>query len=127
MHPMPAPESSTHPLAAALHESFVARIAAGAVDIVPLDEDAEFEVQADAWTLYVKGWPLSTAWIALDDDASSPEEQRTLISAALDTRDLTALRTLNASLSGDLVTALTSSNDPISATLAAIIEEQPVR
>jgi hypothetical protein len=120
---MPTPDTTKNPLAAALHESFNARIAAGAVDIVPLEDgdELEVEVQADAWTLYLKGWPLATAWIALDDDALSPDEQRTLIREACDARDLEAIRELNDSTSGALITALRSSNDPISGTLAELL------
>jgi hypothetical protein len=124
---MPVPDASGHPLAAALRESFADRIAAHAVDIVPLDEEGEFEAQADEWTLYLRGWPLSVAWIALDDDASSPGEQRKLLATTLTARDLTALRSLNASSSDALINALTSSHDPISATLAALIADPPAQ
>jgi hypothetical protein len=85
------------------------------------DEDA-VEVQADTWTLYIQGWPIATAWIALDDDAASPAERENVLTAAVRPHQLAVLRSLNGSLTGALATALRTSTDPLSITLAGMID-----
>ena len=121
---MPSLDGAEHPLLAALQEAFGPLVHDESVDIVPVEEDAEqdaCEVQADNWTLFVEGWPLTTAWIAIDDDVASPEEYRTALESALDERDLKAMQALDQALSGGFAANLAESTDGLSMALAAMI------
>jgi hypothetical protein len=121
---MPSLDGADHPLVSALHEAFAALVEDESVDIVPSEDDKDqeaFEVQADDWTLFAAGWPVTTAWIALDEDVISPEAFRTALESALGQRELQALETLDSSLSGDLADALTNSDDELSIALAALL------
>lgn len=120
---MPSLDAAGHPLVAALQDAFTTLVDDESVDIVPTDntdEDA-VEVQADDWTLFVEGWPVTTAWIALDEDVVSPEALRTALESALGQRELEAMESLDTALSGDLASALTSSGDELSIALAALL------
>jgi hypothetical protein len=122
---MPSLHAAEHPLVSALQESFGARVADGAVDIVTLEDDAEqdaCELQADDWTLFIEGWPVHQAWIALDSEPDSPEALRTTLEAALDESDIRALTDLDQKLSGDVSRALNESSDEISMALAAMLK-----
>lgn len=122
---MPTLDTAEHPLVSALHDAFGAQVSEGAVDIVVVEEDAEqdaCEVQADDWTLFIEGWPVHQAWIALDTDVDSPEQLRTSLEGALSEHDIRALGELNAALGGDVSRALTDSGDELSIALAALIE-----
>lgn len=121
---MPSLDAADHPLVSALQQAFAALVDDESVDIVPVEADEEqdaVEVQADDWTLYVEGWPLATAWIALDEDVTSPEALRGALESALDGRALEALEALDTALSGELVTALNESGDELSIALAAML------
>lgn len=122
---MPSLDGADHPLVSALQEAFGALVEDELVDIVPLEDDDTqdaVEVQADDWTLFVEGWPLTNAWIALEEDVTSPEALRTALESALSQRELEALESLDTALSGDLVAALTNSGDELSIALAAMLE-----
>jgi hypothetical protein len=122
---MPSLDPADHPLVGALQEAFGTLVSDGAVDIVTIEEDAEqdaCEVQADDWTLYIEGWPVQQAWIALDNDPGSPELYRSTLESALGKRDLTALSHLDDAVAGDVSRALIDSGDGLSVALAAMIE-----
>lgn len=122
---MPSLDAADHPLVGALQDAFGALVADGAVDIVVLEEDAEqdaCEVQADDWTLYIEGWPVSQAWIAIDNETASPEEFRTTLESTFSEEDLAALSELDETLAGDLARALAESGDELSVALATMIE-----
>jgi hypothetical protein len=122
---MPSLDAADHPLVGALQDAFGGLVADGAVDIVTLEEDAEqdaCEVQADDWTLFIEGWPVHQAWIALDSDVASPEQLRTSLESALSETDIRALTELDEALAGDVARALVESGDELSIALAAMIE-----
>lgn len=114
-------DAQDQPILAVLQEVFRELIEEEVVDIVGLEDEDACEVQADAWTLYLQGWPVRTAWIALDDDTSTDEEHRDALGAALGPRDLDAMRQLNALLDGNLGPALLDSGDDLSAVLANVL------
>ena len=121
---MPSLDSTEHPLLTALQEAFGTLVDDEAVDIVPVEDDAEqdaCEVQADSWTLFVEGWPLTTSWIAIDDDVLEPEEFRTALESTLNDEDLQAMQSLDSALGGGLASALAESSDELSIALAAMI------
>lgn len=120
---MPSHDIADHPLVAALQDTFGALVEDGVVDIVPQDDvdHAEVcEVQADAWTLVLEGWPLERAWIAIDD-APVPHQARAALEATLDRRELVAMIVLDNALTGDLTAALRESGDDLSSILATMI------
>ena len=122
---MPSLDPADHPLVSALQDAFGALVAENAVDIVILEEDAEqdaCEVQADDWTLFIEGWPVSQAWIAVDNDVASPEEFRSTLESTFSEEDLAALSALDEALAGDVVRSLTESGDDLSIALASMIE-----
>lgn len=122
---MPSLHTADHPLVQALQEAFGPLVAEGAVDIVTLEEDAEqdaCEVQADDWTLFIEGWPVHQAWIALDGEPASPEAFRTTLETALGEGDIRALTALDEALSQDVSRALTESGDDLSMALASMIK-----
>ena len=108
-------------LAASLREAFGELSAAGHVDLVPLDEEEAFEVQSDHWTLYLRGWPLAEAWIALDDEGASDDEHLIAVQHAFGSRELAAFHALDHALAGRFIAALAASPDPLSATLARVL------
>lgn len=114
-------DAEDQPLLAALQDVFGELAEEELVDIVELEEEDACEVQADAWTLYLQGWPITTAWIALDDDTTTKEEHREALAAALGPRDVAAIRQLNMTLDGNLVPALSSSGDELSETFADVL------
>ena len=109
------------PLLAALRGAFAAALKSGEVDVVEDATAGEVEILADDWTLHLEGWPLTTAWFALDDDPVSPAEQRAALTAALSRGGLAALRDADTRLAGALTAALAASDDPLSATLASLL------
>jgi hypothetical protein len=122
---MPSLHAPDHPLVGALQDAFGTLVSEGAVDIVTVEEDAEqdaCEVQADDWTLFIEGWPVHQAWIALDADPDSPEVFRTVLEGALGEGDIRALTDLDQALSGDVSRALTESGDELSVALAAMLQ-----
>jgi hypothetical protein len=122
---MPSLDPADHPLVGALQEAFGPLVSDGNVDIVTIEEDAEqdaYEVQADDWTLFIEGWPVHHAWIALDADPGSPELYRTSLESVLNEDDLSALSNLDEAVAGDVARALVESGDGLSVALAAMIE-----
>ncbi|HLU37410.1 MAG TPA: hypothetical protein VKZ61_16730 [Thermomicrobiales bacterium] len=122
---MPTLHANEHPLLGALQDAFGDLVDEGAVDIVTVEDDAEqdaCEVQADEWTLFIEGWPVHNAWIALDSDPEAPEAFRTSLEAALGEGDIAALTGLNRTLNGDVTRALAESGDELSAALASMID-----
>jgi hypothetical protein len=122
---MPSLDPADHPLVSALQDAFGSLVSEGDVDIVTVEEDAEqdaCEVQADDWTLFIEGWPVHQAWIALDTDPGSPELYRTSLENALNKHDLSALSHLDEALAGDVARALAESGDGLSVALAAMLE-----
>jgi hypothetical protein len=122
---MPSLETAEHPLVTALQDAFGIQVSEGTVDVVVVEEDAEqdaCEVQADDWTLFIEGWPVHQAWIALDTDVDSPEQLRTALEGALSEDDIRSLGNLNGALAGDLNRALIDSGDELSIALAALID-----
>lgn len=122
---MPTLDAADHPLIGALQEAFSGLVAEGAVDIVPIEEDAgqdACEVQADDWTLFIEGWPVHQAWIALDAEPESPESLRTSLEGTLGEDDILALTRLDRALSHDVSRALTESGDDVSIALASMLQ-----
>lgn len=117
----PDADSRPNALLAALRAAFAAALKSGEVDLSEDVTAGEVDIFADDWTLHLEGWPLTTAWFALDDDVVSPVEQRAALSAALSRGGLAALRDADARLAGALTDALASSDDSLSATLAAML------
>ena len=121
---MPSLEASSHPLLDALQEAFGQHVDDGLVDLVPDETDDgqdKFEVQSDDWTLVVEGWPLTSAWLAIENDPDAPEQLRPALEATFSDPDLEALTALDEALGGDLVTMLTESQDDLSMALAAMV------
>jgi len=111
-----------HPLAETLHLAFAVLIGAGDVDVNTLPDAEETEVQADDWTLHLEGWPLTTAWIAIDQEPVSPKEQLTALEGMLDQQDRAAMRGADRRLGGALLTCLRESGDDLSVMLAGLLE-----
>ncbi|HWV35030.1 MAG TPA: hypothetical protein VNZ55_05310 [Thermomicrobiales bacterium] len=121
---MPMHDIADHPLIASLHDAFGDLVEDGIVDIVSGDESGEpaiCEVQADTWTLVLEGWPLESAWIAIDDDVSDVESGRAALESTLDRRELVAMIALDDSLTGSLTNSLRDSGDDLSVALAEMI------
>lgn len=121
---MPSLDGASHPLLAALQEAFGPLVEDDLVDLSTDEEDDgqdAFEVQADDWTLFVEGWPLHNAWLAIDDDTGAPEQFRTALEGTFSERDLEALEALNQDLQGELARVLNDSADGLSMALAAML------
>lgn len=118
---MPTHDRGSHPLVDALQDAFSELCEAGEIDVVTLEVSNEVEVQADAWTLQVTGWPVASAFIALDEEPVSLAERRHALDAAIDTRHLAALRHADAVLDGAIARGLEASGDPLSTLLAGAL------
>lgn len=121
---MPSLDGAEHPLISALQDAFGTLVDEEKVDIVTVEEDQEqdaCEVQADDWTLFVEGWPISSAWIAIDDDVSDPDQFRATLERVLGPRDLQAMSDLDSALDGEFTTMLSESGDELSISLGALI------
>ncbi len=119
----PEPTTALSPLLAALREAFAVALSSGEVDLAENAASGEVDLFADDWTLHLEDWPLTTAWFALDDDPTSPAEQRAALTAALSRGGLTALRAADDRLGGTLSTALDASGDPLSIALATLLRD----
>lgn len=121
----PEPDTTGHPLRDALRLAFASLIETGEIDLaIPPDAvNDETEVQADDWTLHLEGWPIATAWIAIDQEPDSAAERRAALDATLDHRELAALRDADRRLEGALVARLRTSGDDLSALLADLLTE----
>ncbi len=106
---MASPDNPEHGLMEALRRSFAVLIEEGEIDLNTLPDAQETEVQADSWTLHLEGWPITTAWIAIDQEPVSPKEQRAALDATFDHRELAALRDADRRLDEALLTCLRES------------------
>lgn len=111
-----------NPLVEALALAFAVLIDAGEVDLHAPPNGDETEVQADDWTLHLEGWPLTTAWIAIDQDPVSPAEQRAALLGTFGHRELAALRDADQRLEGKLLRCLRGSGDRLSVLLAELLD-----
>ena len=110
-----------HPLVDVFNEQFASLIETGAVDVVLDAEEDAVEIQSDEWTLHLDGWPIRSAFVALDSITDTEAEHRLALSAALGPRDIAALTASNDALDGDIARSLIDSGDGLSRSLAAII------
>ncbi len=116
---MPTHDVPDHPLAVVLRTAFAPQLASGEVDLVMFRNDlSAFEVQADEWTLRLEGWPVTTGFIALDEEPPTRNERRAALDAVFDTQHLAGLRDANRLLDNVIVAALEDSGDELSALLA---------
>ena len=69
------------------------------------------------------GWPLATAWLALDAEPESAERQREALLSTFGHGELPAFQTTDALTNHALADALRASGDVLSVTLAALIGE----
>ena len=118
---MPSHDVPDHPLGLILEEAFAAQLESGEVDLVALRDSQEFEIQADEWTLHLAGWPVTVAFIALDEEPPTFAERRAALDAALDSQHMAGLRHANLLLNDAIVAALEDSGDELSAVLASVI------
>jgi hypothetical protein len=118
---MPTHDTPDHPLSVILGEAFAPQLESGEVDLVETEGTHEFEIQADEWTLLLAGWPVTGAFIALDEEPATLLERRAALDAALDTQHFAGLRRANDLLNGAIVAALEDSGDELSTLLAQTI------
>jgi hypothetical protein len=121
MRVMPAHEVPKHELTELLDAAFAALVELGDVDVVTDAAPAEFEVQADEWTLHLEGWPLTAGFLALDDEPTTENERRNALDAAIDGQYLAALRRLDRDLGGALSVVLAESGDALSLLLVPLL------
>jgi len=121
---MPTHDAPDHPLALILRKAFVSELESGDVDLVSYEDGGwVFEVQADEWTLRLEGWPVSSGFIALDEEPPTLPERRAALDAAVDNQYLAGLRQANTLLDGAIVAALEDSGDELSGLLAELLAE----
>lgn len=120
---MPAHEVPRHDMTELLDAAFAELVEQGEVDVVSDLAPAEFEVQADEWTLHLEGWPLKSGFLVLDDEPLDDGERRNALDAALDSRHVAAIRKLNISTDGAVAAVLIESTDAISTLLASLLAE----
>lgn len=118
---MTAPDPLQHRLLAVLQAAFQDLRDRGDIDVVGGSGANEIEIQADAWTLVLEGWPLASAWIALDETPSSHAEQMAALAAAITRPERTTLRDADRHLDGAVIAALARSGDPLSEALARLL------
>ena len=96
--------------------------------LLGVDEDAPeaVEVTADAWTLHIERWPGGAAFIALESEpeGDDPAEGNVALRKALGA-GIGAFAAVDDTLEGALTAALRASGDPLSARLAALLDEMP--
>jgi hypothetical protein len=110
--------------AIAIIESVLAAlIARGEIDVVPGEDGAGIEIQADQWTLAIEGDPPSVAFLAVDEEPGEMAEMAGALMEAIEPDDLAALRELDRRWSGALRIALQASGDPLSLQLATLLAE----
>lgn len=120
---MTSPDVPDRPLVQLLRRAFGSLIEAGEVDLVTLPERDETEIQADHWTLHLEGWPIVTAWVAIDQDPVSVAEQLAALRDAFDQRAFAAFRDADGRLDGALLRSMRESGDELSVTLAGLVVE----
>jgi hypothetical protein len=121
---MPTHDQPDHPLTTILRAAFDAQLESGEVDLVSDLGLLEFDIQADEWTLHLEGWPISTGFVALDDEPATERERGAALDAALDNQHMAALREVNRHLDNALCAVLIDSADELSMVLAAAIGTQ---
>jgi hypothetical protein len=120
---MPTLDPHEHPLKSLLEPVFSALEEDGEVDLYEVPDDSAFEVQADNWTLHLAGWPVTTGFVALDEEPHSHAERLLALDAAIDQRHLAALRRANTLLEGEIARVLTASGDDLSILLAGALTD----
>ncbi len=119
---MPTHDAPDHPLALILRTAFAPQMDSGDVDLVDCrDGLSGFEIQADEWTLRLEGWPVTSGFVALDDEPPSLRDRIQALDAAIVDQHLAALRHANVLLDNAIVAALKDSGDELSALLAQAI------
>jgi len=118
---MAAPDAFQASLFQVLQGVFADLTDRGDIDVVAVSGTSEIEVQADAWTLVLEGWPLASAWIALDETPSSRAERMTALAAAIAPKERIALNDADRQLDGAVIAALAQSGDPLSEALALLL------
>lgn len=114
-------DPSAHPVPQLASAAFADLIEQGAIDIVEGERQDDVEIQANQWTVAMQGWPLTSAFLAVDDEPTSDDEMGNAITTIVGPGDLAALRTINRQLDGQLGHALRQSMDPLSVRLAAVL------
>lgn len=116
-------DSGAHQLIDHVNAAFAGIIERGEVDVVEGERDDQLEIQADQWTIAMEGDSPTVAFLAIDDEPTSPDDMRTSLQAVIEPGDLAALRELDAHLDGALRQALQQSADILSLTLATWLAE----
>lgn len=91
-------------------------LASGDVELI--QDAGELHIAGDEWTLVLEGDPVATVIIALDDETGTPE---TALTEAISPEALAAMRDLNVSLEGAIISLLTASPDRFANTLAYLL------
>lgn len=101
-----------------LAESFRSLIEKGTVDLVLDPENDTCELQADAWTLHIAGWPIDLAFVALDDDPATDGERIRTLTATLGPQIISSLKDADDHLEGVLL----ASKDALSISLGSLVQ-----
>jgi hypothetical protein len=107
----------------ALAGAFAPLIERGEVDLVPEEDGSALELQADAWTFHCDGWPLAVAWIALDTEPETDAQRRDALVSTFGHGELEAFRAADDATHAALAQALRASDDPLSLTLATLLDD----
>jgi hypothetical protein len=118
---MPTHDKPDHPLTGILQSAFASQLESGEVDLAADLSLLEFDVQADEWTLHLEGWPVTTGFVALDDEPATEREREAALDAALENQHMAALREVNRQLDNGLCAVLIESGDELSMVLAGVI------
>jgi len=105
-----------------LAESFRSLIEKGTVDLVLDPENDTCELQADAWTLHIAGWPINLAFVALDDDPATDGERIRTLTATLGPQIIRSLKDADDHLEGVLSAVLLASKDALSISLGSLVQ-----
>ena len=118
---------STAPLpdiVSTIREAMLARMKPIEFDIVASDEPGAIELITDAWTLAIENGPDNpVAWIAIDAEPDTSHEYEKARHDAFRPNEIDALREIDRALNGFLSRALTASQDPFSAHIAAVLAD----
>lgn len=116
-----------HDLATPLGKScarlFGPRISSEEIDVVELEVERAVEIQADEWTLHLKGDPITLAFIAIEDEPDQAGAFASALRTSITPDDLAAMADLNAELDGSLVARLAASGDGLSQALATLLAD----
>lgn len=117
--------SEAETLRGTIEAAFAGLIERGEIDVVPGEDGAGLELQADEWTLALDGDPPTAAFLAIDDEPASAEEMGQALEGVMEPDGLEALRSLDRALDGSLRAALQASGDMLSLELASLLAEAP--